>query len=542
MSKTIMQVIALFLVVAILGTCVLGTSYAAEIKEEKGNTECESDTEAMEYRNPVQENLTEDTGKKEELSDITFTKPIVIKEAENTENEKTQEKAGENTKKQGENTEALRKDGTKNTDNESAEMDTKKGDIAATHKYILENVNPEYATVNKFEPVDGLFVKQTFADKDLIHEEKTIESLWQYETINGKEVYGRAFITMNSAMSLLYDVDEDSPYWVAFANPLVKDSNIETTDVVFAKMDLDGNVLSDCIYDNNTGLCYIPKVYNTEAVGEVVHEDGSKEAFSGMYFQTQVQFLQLVKSSKTKTTLDVEIESENTGNDINIEGEGKAAITDLATTISLGADTSILEGISDSDVMVLVDGMPYPEFELNREAMTLTIPVSSSAIDSIEVKIQGKTVMEKLFSKLKNVLNPVVEAAFFYNKPLAEYPLALKHTMNGSALDSMLKNGVMLKNANGLVGTCHWKYYENTGVSNNIDINYISSVSYMLGRMPSVQIIPGTNKILVDGVEYTNDQTGIGAPKPNDSYGLGASLSYSDWAQFYDIIIVGILG
>ena len=131
--------------------------------------------------------------------------------------------------------------------------------IVNAETYLSQHVDVRYAKFSQLEPVDILYVKQTFADGNLLSKEvRTIDSLWQE---NG--VYEDAFLMQNQGYAVLYDADASSDYYVAYANPMVSDTAFVLSDVVFAYADLDGNVLADCIYTED-GLAYVPKKYTKE--------------------------------------------------------------------------------------------------------------------------------------------------------------------------------------------------------------------------------------------------------------------------------------
>ena len=128
-------------------------------------------------------------------------------------------------------------------------------DVIDSQEYIKANLNSNYVNLNKFEAVDVLQVKNLLADKNYLGEEKTIDAMHE----NTPE----AFLMLNDINQLVYDVDENSEYYVALANTMHNSQNY-VTDYSVAYTNMNGEVIYDCIYDNDTGLLYIPKKYKAE--------------------------------------------------------------------------------------------------------------------------------------------------------------------------------------------------------------------------------------------------------------------------------------
>ncbi len=425
-------------------------------------------------------------------------------------------------------------------DKETRNMVSQEGDIIpaenmiqTTQDYIKKNINADYARLIKFEAADALLVKQTFAQKSLMPKDNlTINGLWERKEGDDIESFGRAFITVNESAVYMYNTDDESRYFVAYINPMVDDSGIETTDVVFAKNNLNGEVYNDCIYDSRTGIAYIPKKYNTEAVGKIIDEYGNFQEFSGVYFNSQCQLLQLVNSKESTCEVDVIVEADNVENDIekeiSTEGAFISRIIDMETTINITDTPELLNSVLDEEISVYVDDgeIPWDNITIDRGNGTVTIPVAPSNIDSVRIEIQGKTVFTKIMDKLTGMIKPLKAAAatvFFAGKSVNTLPLIWRYKGSADELKNILSSTSSISRENtenfGVV-------YDRTQIQPGIDTTnselYLKArqdISYMLGKLdenPSVYHPDGTTP------DYYHDITDKGRPLADYIMGRGA--------------------
>lgn len=160
---------------------------------------------------------------------------------------------------------------------------------------ILNNLDVNYCSENKFEAATLIVLKQTLADSSLFPKDANLDDL-HYGN------YADAEIAMYDEYCVLYDVDDSSEYYVGFVNTIEGD----VQDYIFAKTNYHGEVLNDCIYDGNTGLIYVPKSY-TKNKGE----DGKE---SVLEVQMQLLVSVLVENDKVASSVDISIE--NDGNEV----------------------------------------------------------------------------------------------------------------------------------------------------------------------------------------------------------------------------------
>lgn len=295
-------------------------------------------------------------------------------------------------------------------------------ELETTKQYILTHMDTRLARANIFFAEDAITVKQTFAKKAALPPDRqTIDGLWSTDD-NGHS-FSDALITMNTNAVVLYNTDVDSAYYVAFVNPMIFDENIETKSVDFAKANYEGQVLSDCIYDGTTGLCYVPKRYLRE---------------SALLFQTQVQFLQLVQSEDETSRVQIEIDSNIGEETFASENIGEAPITSLTTHIRLTEDKALLKEISADEIRVFVNGAETPwesaEHPLFYDAQTgvISIPVAPTNISDVRIEIENvgpvKSVLEKVKTKLVSSLKGMsVQAAPYFGLKWADASTVLPY-------------------------------------------------------------------------------------------------------------------
>ena len=166
----------------------------------------------------------------------------------------------------------------------------------ATESYIKANLNPAYMTVNgKGAPVDALSVKHTLFDGRYVEPGDTIDSIMNSIEAENDPDYEKnemKVISQVGALSYVYDFDKNSDYYVTYANTMIKDEEYKVQDWAFAYNDFNGRSLDGCIYDNETGLLYLPK-----ALYDQLNEEEGGEGLAMM--SLQVQFMQVYYDKDT---------------------------------------------------------------------------------------------------------------------------------------------------------------------------------------------------------------------------------------------------
>ena len=167
------------------------------------------------------------------------------------------------------------KDGEKSKSSDSIEyhdivedMDISKEEVeevvadVITESYIKSNLDEKYATVgNKISLANILVVKNSIFDGKYTKEDDTINTVMDSIENNNKdsEESLKKFISQLDSCVIVYDFNKDNDYYVAYANTMIKDKDYTVQDYAVALNDVSGTVIDSCIYDEETGLLYIPK-------------------------------------------------------------------------------------------------------------------------------------------------------------------------------------------------------------------------------------------------------------------------------------------
>ncbi len=202
-------------------------------------------------------------------------------------------------------------------------------------------------------------------------------------------------ISQVGALSYVYDFDTDSDYYVTYANTMIKDEEYKVQDWAFAYNDFSGRSLDGCIYDNETGLLYIPKaLYNQ------LNEEEGGEGLAIM--SLQVQFMQVYYDKDTMeglTETEVpDMQSDVCTIDVNEDDSAIDVNTDTQDIFSLETTTTVSTGMDTENLNVAVNGMIVPEevYEYDPGTGSLTVGMSPASVVSVEAWEGEKTVQEQL--------------------------------------------------------------------------------------------------------------------------------------------------
>ena len=147
------------------------------------------------------------------------------------------------------------------------------------------------------------------------------------------------FIATLRSTVALYSNDE-SEYYVGLANTMYGDSKASVKDHMFAMNNENGEVIEGCVYDNNTGLAYIPKSF-FKADDKVIAGN------------VQIQFLQVI-NQKSKT-IKSEVEYVTTDGDEVKTGDKNVEAFDFETKVQTE------KGLMHSEFTVSVNGVPVSD-------------------------------------------------------------------------------------------------------------------------------------------------------------------------------------
>ena len=244
-----------------------------------------------------------------------------------------------------------------------------------TAEYIKNNLDTAYTSLNMIRLDQVLVVKNTLVEAEGIAENETIDSFFL------REDTGDLFITTIPSTVALYNLDINSNYYVGLGNTMLNDSTAEVKDQIFAINNNNAEVVNDrCHYDAETGLVYI-----------------SKDLFGNTAGNVQVQFLQAVSQSTAK--LSSEVNYTTTDSRTVKEGSRNVDSFDFETNVKTEKD------LDKTELTVSVNGLPTSNYSYDSESGVITIPQSSTAVQSVNVDVDKKSPIAKLADKFLNITN-----------------------------------------------------------------------------------------------------------------------------------------
>ena len=288
-----------------------------------------------------------------------------------------------------------------------ATENTEDAKASPTESYIRENANPDYTGSSVFEPLDVLHVKHTMLDGALVPGDIDIDTYWTTRQEDGSLTYIRAFLVQHETDVLLYNLEDESPYLVGFANTMLRDPGISTTDADFAANDNWGTALSDCIYESSTGLVYVPKAY---LAGGVREEGVTEKALCSV----QLQLLHLLIPTQVETSVRL-VTEEGESEDIREELVGLNA-EDFSTSLILPKEGEAREALSSGQAVVCVNDVPLTEdsYSYNHNTGILTVEEAPCSIDSVTVHTEESefAAEEKRVDAAEDLKDPAVWETF----------------------------------------------------------------------------------------------------------------------------------
>jgi len=249
--------------------------------------------------------------------------------------------------------------------------------------YMLKHINEEYVNAENIETVvlaDALLVKNTIADARKMNGVESIDDLWAdvvAEGIENTDMEDIAFISQSQAPVMLYDIDPESDYYVAYANHMVNDTHSRTTDWCFAYSNNDGEIVNDCIYDDETGLAYIPKHYTEE------------DKMGNGCLNIQMQILHVYDTDDIVADVNVIVEKGETAGDIADTGVITSEVQFDEIYIQLAKDDVAKQNISADNICVIINDLYY-EFVYSETSGIIAIPANPASSDEIHIFIDGE--------------------------------------------------------------------------------------------------------------------------------------------------------
>ena len=257
-------------------------------------------------------------------------------------------------------------------------------EVIGTEEYIKTNVNETYSKNTKIEPKDVLYVKHLIADSSVFEGEQTIDNLYYGEQME-------AFIIMNDFATILYDLDEESEYYVAIANTLYDDPAYNVADHCFAYTNMDGDTVNDCIYDSVTGLVYVPKKYTAE----------NKNGAGGM--NIQVELLQMVDTQNPMSTLSVKVDVEE-GVLGKFAPSGSIKVESIATEfgMKIALDEEARNDITENYFKILVNEVETHAYKYYPDEGIIVLQAMPNTVDTIEISISPDNIDDNVDYLMQN--------------------------------------------------------------------------------------------------------------------------------------------
>lgn len=265
--------------------------------------------------------------------------------------------------------------------------------------YILEHLDSSYVesvdfmTFATILPIKNTFFDGTKMDGDTT--DITIEDALMY--------HDDAMYTQFQTMTTLYNLSDDSDYFVGYINAMMDTPNVNTTDVIFAMNDYDGQGLSNCIYDYDTGLAYIPK---ENFVGE-----------DGLYQTAAVQ----AQMSQVFTTLGEDFGDAETVTSAayTMDGVRSTSVSQtrsIDSILDLHATYMIESGLDPETMVVYVNGVPTDEDGYVYDATTGELTLNQSSCTVISVYVDGNPDEQAKAFQSSALLKSVKAASVTYDQ------------------------------------------------------------------------------------------------------------------------------
>ena len=300
---------------------------------------------------------------------------------------------------------------------DASEIDelTSENDIRdeATEQYLRENANPDYTGVSTMVPANMITVFNTIADANYLDGVGTIDDLYAI-TEEDMDQFANAYVATFSTYAMLYDLDPESDYYVGWANTMHKDSNSVVADCDFAYNNDFGQVLDNCIYDDETGIVYVHK-------SNFFEEDGTF-----VINNVRMQFLQVINyNGSNRSNVEVEV---NVEEDVSVEMESQNMF-EASTTVNIGA------GLNESEMLVCINGIPMETgYHYDRVTGDMTLSMSSSSINTLTVETGDATFIQKVFDSFAPMVTEAASLATM--NPICELPQGIDESYEGAVFSS----------------------------------------------------------------------------------------------------------
>ena len=263
-------------------------------------------------------------------------------------------------------------------------------DTGVYETYILEHMDLALVgSGDTLTPYDLISVKQTLVSGeklDALGGSHTIDGMWADDDGDGLSDYADALLIQKSTDVYLYQVSEDAAYLVGYVDTL-NAPNYRVEDYLFAENTSEGNLISGCIYDEETGLVYVP-------VSESIREDEEGLLLIG---RVQIQLLYVSAAQIPAVAMFTAAAYESTSSSlfssairvevIRPDKETSAVRTVCVSLMDTYISLSVETGDSYIDY-VTINGCPIERTDWEYTDGTLLIAQQPASVDSVTVVLK----------------------------------------------------------------------------------------------------------------------------------------------------------
>lgn len=265
--------------------------------------------------------------------------------------------------------------------------------------YIKSNLDSKFVTKNKWEPVDAIRVKYLTVDNKIMNDYNVPLTLDGFDTTENAQM---ALVNFMQSTVLVYDVDSNSNYYVAFVDLLKDDDEIVVNDYLWAKNNDNGEVLSDYYLDTNTGLVYL----NKEKIRTSMINDTNENDY--VIGQTQFQILGGYVSENYSHSINYVV-TDNTNTISTTSGTINVDTYDIYTSIKLADNDKALQALRNAQIVVNLNGVTFEvtndtdivAYDASTGILYLYQPGSINTIDVI-INESNKNISNKTNSNTVN--------------------------------------------------------------------------------------------------------------------------------------------
>jgi len=249
--------------------------------------------------------------------------------------------------------------------------------------YVKDNADPSYTKVDKLEFSGALMVQQLFADAAALRPSSNLQTI-----VGGEDI--AAYVGDSIGITAIYNLSDDSDYYVSYANTMQQDSSSTVIDVHMAMNNSLGLAFDDYHYDAKTGLVYIPKKYFFDKTNN-----------TKVFNPVQIEFVQKCYFDDGFSI------SSNVSAFINDNNKLSSSVS-KSDIMSLETSVKTKRDLDTSKAIVCVNGIPYPSslYFYNSDTGKITIGTSPAMIQNISVYTDGE--------EYNKEVNGIIKAAVAY--------------------------------------------------------------------------------------------------------------------------------